>query len=205
MAIPIDPKGEQLAWGINTSIEKDKGREGWDKFKESGEAARFAKENYGNITTQPLRSLLDRIEDDKVQLWAPYSIPDLPTYYRGRVCLIGDAAHALPPNGQGSAMAFEDAAFLARLLESEENWSKGPEAIFKHFESVRKPRMDNVRKMSAKMGGALKKAQDPNSWAWWAKKWGIWLYFTVWNRGVVRTQGFSEYSIVDQPTQVPAL
>ncbi len=38
-------------------------------------------------------------------------------WHRGRVVLIGDAAHACPPTlAQGAAQAFEDAAVLAELL-----------------------------------------------------------------------------------------
>lgn len=40
-----------------------------------------------------------------------------PPWNRGRVALIGDAAHTCPPTlAQGAAMAFEDAAVLAELL-----------------------------------------------------------------------------------------
>lgn len=42
---------------------------------------------------------------------------NLPTFVRGRVALLGDAAHAMTPNlGQGGGMAMEDAATLAALL-----------------------------------------------------------------------------------------
>jgi 2-polyprenyl-6-methoxyphenol hydroxylase-like FAD-dependent oxidoreductase len=40
-----------------------------------------------------------------------------PPWYRGRVLLIGDAAHATTPHlGQGAAQAVEDAVVLAELL-----------------------------------------------------------------------------------------
>jgi 2-polyprenyl-6-methoxyphenol hydroxylase-like FAD-dependent oxidoreductase len=48
-----------------------------------------------------------------------YSIAPLPSSSSpsGRVVLIGDAAHALPPTGgQGAAMALEDAGTLANAL-----------------------------------------------------------------------------------------
>lgn len=40
----------------------------------------------------------------------------LPAYHRGRVALVGDAAHAMPPTpGQGGNQAIEDAIVLAHL------------------------------------------------------------------------------------------
>ncbi|KAJ7804837.1 hypothetical protein B0H14DRAFT_1610770 [Mycena olivaceomarginata] len=91
-------------------------RAAWREYEASGEAARAAKRNYEGVQTPAIRTLMDNVRDDAVKLWTPHCIPDIPSWHRGRVRLIGDAAHALPPNGQGSPMAFEDAAYLARLL-----------------------------------------------------------------------------------------
>jgi len=45
------------------------------------------------------------------------------SWHRGRVVLIGDAAHACPPTlAQGAAMSLEDALVLAELLASRETW-----------------------------------------------------------------------------------
>ncbi|MEU1728487.1 NAD(P)/FAD-dependent oxidoreductase [Nonomuraea sp. NPDC005692] len=45
----------------------------------------------------------------------------LPSYAVGRIALLGDAAHAMPPDlGQGSSQAFEDAAALTRHLTGAE-------------------------------------------------------------------------------------
>ena len=94
-------------------------------------------------------------------------------------------------------MAFEDAAFLGRLFGSPSATDKSPEAIFAHFEKIRKPRLDQVEKMSNRMGGSLKTRQDPDSWGWWLKRWMIWGYFTVWSRGQVRAPGFSGYDVME--------
>lgn len=43
----------------------------------------------------------------------------LPAYHRGRVALVGDAAHAIPPNlDQGACLAMEDAVVLAHRASS---------------------------------------------------------------------------------------
>ncbi len=45
------------------------------------------------------------------------------SWHRGRVVLVGDAAHACPPTlAQGAAMSLEDAFVLAELLSAEESW-----------------------------------------------------------------------------------
>ena len=55
--------------------------------------------------------------------------PRLP-WWRGRVCLIGDAAHPLTPNmGQGGAQAIEDAYSLARFLSQQAEVSHAFEAF----------------------------------------------------------------------------
>ena len=74
--------------------------------------------------------------------WSPLEeLQPLPVWGRGRVVLIGDAAHAMPPfMAQGGSLALEDALVLARLLEAVD-WSKAAEA----FTELRRERVDWVR------------------------------------------------------------
>lgn len=61
---------------------------------------------------------------------------------RGRVVLIGDAAHTCPPTlAQGAAMAFEDAAVLAELLLSSDAVTDG---LWEAYLSRRLPRASAV-------------------------------------------------------------
>jgi 2-polyprenyl-6-methoxyphenol hydroxylase-like FAD-dependent oxidoreductase len=70
-----------------------------------------------------------------------YDVRSLPTWHRGRVTLIGDAAHAVSPNaGQGAALALEDAMYLAKMLRDEADFT----AAFARFERDRKPRAERV-------------------------------------------------------------
>jgi 2-polyprenyl-6-methoxyphenol hydroxylase-like FAD-dependent oxidoreductase len=47
------------------------------------------------------------------------------SWHRGRVVLVGDAAHACPPTlAQGAAMSLEDALVLAELLTGRESWDE---------------------------------------------------------------------------------
>lgn len=62
-----------------------------------------------------------RVRDPKDVLYQPIEEVILPNpWYRGRVLLIGDAAHASSPHiAQGASMAIEDAVVLAELLAGE--------------------------------------------------------------------------------------
>jgi 2-polyprenyl-6-methoxyphenol hydroxylase-like FAD-dependent oxidoreductase len=69
----------------------------------------------------------------------------LDTWHTGRILLIGDAAHAMPPTlAQGASMALEDAAVLAELL----NERRPVEETLQAFEARRLPRVHAVQEHS---------------------------------------------------------
>jgi salicylate hydroxylase len=64
---------------------------------------------------------------------------------RGRIQLIGDAAHAMLPNaGQGACQAFEDSYILARWLDA----CPDPVEAFANFRRIRIPRVHGVQRLS---------------------------------------------------------
>ncbi|KAF6831363.1 kynurenine 3-monooxygenase [Colletotrichum plurivorum] len=67
-----------------------------------------------------VRSALEGIRDETLNVWPFYMLPALERWASpaGRVVVLGDAAHAIPPTtGQGASMALEDAASLALVLK----------------------------------------------------------------------------------------
>lgn len=72
------------------------------------------------------------------------------TWTRGRVTLLGDAAHPTTPNlGQGACMAIEDAIVLTRALTEH---AGDHAAAFASYERTRMPRTDRIVAQSRSIG-----------------------------------------------------
>lgn len=87
-----------------------------------------------------LRAIFDQAENDEIGLWQLRDIDPLPTWTKGRVVLIGDAAHAmLPTQGQGASQAIEDAealqAFLSEFGEGQVSKDQVEKALGKVFKT----------------------------------------------------------------------
>jgi len=69
---------------------------------------------------QPIQALIEA--SNNWYSWPLFSRPPAKTYIKGRIALLGDAAHpTLPCLAQGGAMAIEDAYILARCLKVDLN------------------------------------------------------------------------------------
>ena len=92
-----------------------------------------------------LKTLLDLVTD--CSKWGLFTRPLTDNWGRGRVQLIGDAAHAMLPNiGQGACQAFEDAYILARWLDARR---QDVSQAFRDFRSVRIPRVHAIQRRAA--------------------------------------------------------
>ena len=79
--------------------------------------------------------------------WGLFLRPLTENWGRGRIQLIGDAAHAMLPNaGQGAAQAFEDAYILARWLAAV---PADPVSALESFRRIRIPRVHAVQRSSS--------------------------------------------------------
>jgi salicylate hydroxylase len=84
--------------------------------------------------------------------WGLYDREPLPVWTRGRLTLLGDAAHPMLPHvGQGANQAIEDAVALATVL-ARANRSSAPQAL-RIYETLRRARTARVQR-SARVNGA---------------------------------------------------
>lgn len=83
-----------------------------------------------------------------------YDMPALEKWHTEKVCLIGDAAHAISPHtGQGASLALEDSAVLAKCLAKYAN----PAEAFARFQQLRADRVARVIAQARKVGKAKSK------------------------------------------------
>ncbi|KAI5122975.1 hypothetical protein M0805_006854 [Coniferiporia weirii] len=96
--------------------------------------------------------LLGCIESPSV--WAIHAVdPPLATYVRGRVALLGDAAHGMLPHlGAGAGQALEDALVLVRLLGHSKTTGDNVEAVLRKYDAMRRPRANATLSGSTKAG-----------------------------------------------------
>jgi salicylate hydroxylase len=117
--------------------------EGWES---TGDRAEL-RAAFGNAAA-PLRELLDI--DAEWRLWSLFECPAR-RMTRGRLALLGDAAHpVLPFLAQGAALAIEDASELAAAIDA------APSAAdaLRRYEKVRLPRARRVQAAARRNGSA---------------------------------------------------
>lgn len=80
--------------------------------------------------------------------WPGTDLPALPQWSKGRIALLGDAAHAtLPFLAQGAVMALEDAVVLSRQLTQ----TPQPAEAFRAYEQQRRARTAKIQEQSRAM------------------------------------------------------
>src|SRR3954454_22528596 len=96
-----------------------------------------------------IESLLSQIQ--MTFRWALYDRDPLPTWTRGRLTLLGDAAHPMLPHlGQGANQSIEDGMALATIL-ARANRNSAPTALLV-YERLRRERVAQVQRGARENG-----------------------------------------------------
>nr|POE49511.1 6-methylsalicylic acid decarboxylase ata [Quercus suber] len=139
--IPVN-KGTRLSVGVAVR---------GAKFTETGEAPALDPALYKDYS-EDARKIVDMVARDTSASWTAADHDHAPTYYSGRVAMMGDAAHAsMPFAGNGAAQALEDAAVLDALLSKVRSPDQ-VEAAFSAYDAVRRPRSQAVVDLARKFG-----------------------------------------------------
>lgn len=88
------------------------------------------------------------------EIWALFDYPPASTYTKGRVCLLGDAAHGTTPHqGAGAGMAIEDALYLSTLLGMVGSGTgREISAAFSVYDQYQRPRTQKLVRTSRDAG-----------------------------------------------------
>ncbi|KAI9825935.1 MAG: hypothetical protein M1819_000454 [Sarea resinae] len=94
--------------------------------------------------SEDIRTLISKANPDTLKLWQLLDMRVLSSWTKGRLALLGDAAHPfLPHQGQGAAQAIEDAAALATVLPL----GTQPDEIAERLKLYERCRMDRANKI----------------------------------------------------------
>lgn len=98
---------------------------------------------------EPIRALIENTAAEAIVRTDIQDRPPVSQWVRGRVALLGDAAHPMTPNmGQGGGQAVEDAVVLARCLATEADMS----AALARYQALRVPRANGFVVQSRRFG-----------------------------------------------------
>jgi salicylate hydroxylase len=117
-------------------------RQGWlalgaDKVGTQKELFR----RFSNTKIPYVKEMVHASADIDHFLYPIFCLPPRGQWQHGRVLLLGDAAHAMPPQGDSTGLAFEDGALLAKVFSLHGN-TRSVEDIFAIFTRTRQPRID---------------------------------------------------------------
>jgi salicylate hydroxylase len=114
-----------------------------------------------------VRKQVELVPNDSTTLgWSIWEMPPAPTYYKGRVAIMGDVAHASTPyQGAGAGQTIEDSLVMERLLGKYFDPTRDRihtlstvetiHLVFQAFDTVRRHRSQKVQTTSSETGRIL--------------------------------------------------
>jgi FAD-dependent urate hydroxylase len=111
-----------------------------------------------------VQTLIQRLDPATTNRIEIHDLDPLPRLVRGRVALLGDAGHSMPPDlGQGGCQAMEDAIVLATYLKTT---TLSVEDALRRYEDARRDRVAEVV-TKARKRSALTHGDDPAKTQQW--------------------------------------
>ncbi|KAF2200809.1 FAD/NAD(P)-binding domain-containing protein [Delitschia confertaspora ATCC 74209] len=141
------PEKDSIYVGGLMEVPEIADRDGWKAAGKDEEKIRAEMlERFGKDAALDLIPQL--IHDAKeLFLWPVFTLPKSGKWYTSRVILIGDSAHAMPPQGESTGIVFEDGVLFSRCIARwmEKGGEKGGMPVreaFEAYEKLRRGRID---------------------------------------------------------------
>jgi 2-polyprenyl-6-methoxyphenol hydroxylase-like FAD-dependent oxidoreductase len=162
LLIPFGREGDVVAVATHRPW-PEQTREGWDALaKDRTNTIEMIRGDESGTWPGLVLSAIEGIKEDTTSIWPYYQLPTLEKWIseNGRVVLLGDAAHAIPPSGgQGANQAFEDAWTLSQVLANLSD--KVPlEKGLAIWEQVRMERVAKVKELTLLLGNVRLPMQE---------------------------------------------
>jgi 2-polyprenyl-6-methoxyphenol hydroxylase-like FAD-dependent oxidoreductase len=142
--IPEDKEGSVVMIGKQVKMEGKSRTELEEMSKDEEILCDFYRKDYDQWG-DTARKIIDAVcrNKDTFYVWPFLKMPKLENWSseKGRVVILGDAAHAIPPSsGQGVNQTLEDVYTLTRLLKESDNRIKA----LKFWQELRQKRIDTI-------------------------------------------------------------
>jgi 2-polyprenyl-6-methoxyphenol hydroxylase-like FAD-dependent oxidoreductase len=140
-------------------------RAGWDaRSADKQELSNFLASDTQDFP-QLVRDVVKSTPHDTINLWPFYVIPHLTSWIsadgQGRIILVGDAAHAIPPSaGQGLNQCFEDVYTLSLTLRNLLDDANGIEALSVRLQKWQQWRLERVKRVF-ELNGMIEARRTP--------------------------------------------
>ncbi|KAM0255939.1 hypothetical protein ACHAQJ_005341 [Trichoderma viride] len=158
---PQRADGSEVLVGKQKRLQQEYDRAGWDELiNNKAWCVDFLREGSADFPAIVANAVTD-IPLKGINLWPFYLVPKLDTWAKGRVVILGDAAHAIPPTaGQGVNQAFEDvytfAGIVAKVQQQKQSEDDKEDAVrigkaLKNWQLGRQARVDRVLDLNDKL------------------------------------------------------
>ena len=115
----------------------------------------------------PVQQLIERLDPQKTNRVEIHDIEPFTQFYKGRVVILGDAAHSTTPDiGQGGCQAMEDAIYLARSLQIN---TLGVEDALRRYQNKRNERANELVLRARKRCDVTHMKDESVTQAWYAE------------------------------------
>ncbi|KAL9536171.1 FAD-dependent urate hydroxylase [Sphaerulina musiva] len=137
------PATDSIYVGGLMQVEDIGSRDGWKSVGADAERTRAQLlERFADAQIPSIKPLIEQAKD--FYLWPVFTLSKQGKWSTNRVMLLGDAAHAMPPQGESTGIVFEDTVLFSRCLtrwieKGKPNTMKEP---FEAYEKLRRPRID---------------------------------------------------------------